>query len=300
MELFSPRVVDKSELAKDETFGFPEAYSLIFMHLMLLTIFFVGVSPAALAALAVTYFLRVFALTGGYHRYFSHNSYRTSRAFQFVLAFLGASAAQLGPLWWASHHRHHHNHSDQTTDVHSPRHKGLFYAHLGWLMCGKYAKADQDLIKDLMQFPELRWLDRFHLVAPLTLVVIMYAAGDLLRRFAGVHTTGWQFVVWGFVVSTVLCYHVTFSINSVTHVFGNKRFKTDDDSRNSLLLALLTMGEGWHNNHHRYPLSARQGFYPWEIDCTYYVLLLLEKIGLVWDLRRPPARVYEEARTGIP
>ncbi|MDA0578059.1 MAG: acyl-CoA desaturase [Verrucomicrobia bacterium] len=298
MALFEPRVVDKADMVGEETIGFPEAYSLITMHLLLLTIPLVGVSAPALVVLVFTYFLRVFALTGGYHRYFSHNSYRTSRFFQFVLGFLGASAAQLGPLWWASHHRHHHNHSDQLTDVHSPRHKGLFYAHLGWLMCGKYAKADRALIKDLMAFPELRWLDRFHFVAPLTLAAVVYLVGDILRR-NGFHTTGWQCVVWGFVVSTVMGYHVTFSINSVTHVFGRKRFKTDDDSRNSFLLALLTMGEGWHNNHHRYPLSARQGFFFWEVDCTYYVLLFLEKLGVIWDVRRPPAKIYEEARSGI-
>ncbi|MDA0989863.1 MAG: acyl-CoA desaturase [Verrucomicrobia bacterium] len=262
------------------------------MHLACLAIPFVGFSWVAIMALVGTYIVRVFALTGGYHRYFSHRSFKTSRLFQFVLAFTGASAAQLGPLWWASHHRHHHLHSDGEGDNHSPLRQGFFWSHVGWLFCRKHELADERRVRDLQQFPELRFLDRYHVIAPLTLALVLYAVGDGLRRTVpSLGTTGWQLVVWGFVVSTVLVYHVTFCVNSVTHMVGKQPFDTKDESRNSLLVALLTMGEGWHNNHHHYPLSARQGFTRGEIDMTYYVLLLLEKLGLIWELKQPPANL---------
>ncbi len=271
---------------------------LLFMHLMLVGLFFVGFSWIALGVCAFLYFLRVFALTGGYHRYFSHNSYKTSRVFQFILAFTGGMAAQMGALWWASHHRHHHQHSDTDEDIHSPRMRGLFWAHIGWIMCRKYAKTELDRIRDFAKYPELRFLDRFHIIPPVVLAVSLYYFGEWLsvaRPTWG--TNGWQMVFWAFFLSTVLVYHATFCINSLTHIIGTRRFNTSDESKNSLILALVTMGEGWHNNHHRYPVCTRQGLYWWEIDPTYYILKLLSKVGIVWDLREPPARLYEEAKT---
>ena len=200
------------------------------------------------------------------------------------------------PIWWASHHRQHHATADTPDDPHSPRLRGFLYAHVGWLLCRKYATTNEDRVGDLLKYPELRFLDRFHIIPPLLLAFALFGLGAFLgRAHPGLGTSGWQMVVWGFFLSTVLVYHVTFCINSVTHMFGSRRFATRDDSRNSLLLALLTMGEGWHNNHHRYPISARQGFYWWEIDVTYYVLLLLQKLGVIWDLRAPPKSIYEEA-----
>ncbi len=283
----------------DENMNLYDSSPLLFVHIAaLLGIFLVGFSGIALAVCAAAYFIRVFALTGGYHRYFSHNSYKTSRAFQFILAFVGASAAQLGPLWWASHHRHHHQHSDTEEDIHSPRQRGIWWSHIGWLLCRKYAKAELDRVRDFAKYPEIRFIDRFHVIAPITLAVGLFYFGQWLGTAApGLGTSGWQMLVWGFFVSTVLVYHATFCINSLTHVFGRQRYRTDDDSRNNLLLALITMGEGWHNNHHRYPVSTRQGFYWWEIDATYYILKLFSKVGLVWDLRAPPPKVYEEAET---
>jgi len=241
----------------------------------------------------------VFALTAGYHRYFSHHAFKTSRLVQFILAFVAASAAQAGPLWWGSHHRQHHRFADTEADIHSPKRGGFLWAHLSWLMCRKYAKADLGLMKDFSSYPELRLLERMHAVAPLLLAVLMYLLGAWLEtRHPGWHTSAWQMVVWGFFISTVLVYHVTFSINSLLHMFGSRRFNTPEDSRNNLWLALLTMGEGWHNNHHRYPISARQGFYWWEIDLTYYVLKFLALFHVVWDLRMPPQSIYEEAALG--
>jgi stearoyl-CoA desaturase (delta-9 desaturase) len=215
------------------------------------------------------------------------------------MAFLGASAAQLGPLWWASHHRWHHRTADTDEDIHSPRKHGFFWAHMGWILSNRYSKTRFDLVKDFARYPELRWLDRHPLVAPATLIAILYGLGAYVqsaRPESG--TSGAQWVVWGYFISTVLVYHVTFFINSLMHMMGRRRYPTPDDSRNSMLLALLTMGEGWHNNHHRYPVSARQGFYWWEIDLSYYVLRLLSFLHIVWDLRAPPHKVYEEAAAG--
>ncbi len=271
---------------------------LLFMHLSLIGLFFVGFSWFALGVCLFLYALRVFALTAGYHRYFSHNSYKTSRPFQFLLAFIGGMSAQLGALWWAAHHRHHHLHSDTEKDIHSAPRKGFFWSHIGWIMCRKYATTELDRIKDFARFRELRFLDRWHVVPPLLLGFGLYFLGGFLAHAAPhLHTSAWQLAMYGFFLSTVLVYHATFCINSLTHVIGTRRFNTTDHSRNNLFLALVTFGEGWHNNHHRYPVSTRQGFYWWEIDITYYILKFLSWFHIVWDLRPPPAKLYEEAAT---
>jgi len=224
------------------------------------------------------YFVRMVLVTAAYHRYFSHRAFKTSRPFQLLLALGAQSAGQKGVLWWAAHHRRHHRHSDAPADPHSVRQEGFWHAHVGWILLRQYGPTNPRMIGDLLKFPELRFLNRAgvrHLPA-VALATAFLAA-------AGVHG-----LVWGFLVSTVLLWHGTFAINSLAHVAGRRRFATGDDSRNSLALAILTTGEGWHNNHHRYPSSARQGFRWWEIDATLYVLLLLEKLGLIWELRRPP------------
>jgi stearoyl-CoA desaturase (delta-9 desaturase) len=292
----NPVRVAKEIFSDDENITLLESAPIVLVHLVCLAAPFVGVSKTALWVCLATYLVRVFALTAGFHRYFSHRAFATSRVFQFILAFVGTSAAQLSPIWWASHHRHHHEYSDTPEDIHSPGLKGFWWAHIGWIMCPKYAPAQAERVGDLLRCPELRFLDKFHVVAPLSLGVSLYALGAYLgTHYPGLHTSGWQLVVWGFFISTVLVYHVTFCINSVTHMFGKRRFETRDHSRNSLLLALVTMGEGWHNNHHRYPVSVRQGMYWWEIDMTYYLLRVLEKIGLIWNLQKYPDAIYAEA-----
>jgi len=237
-------------------------------------------------ALAVAvYYVRMVAVTAGYHRYFSHRAFRTSRAFQFLLALAAQSAAQKGVLWWASHHRWHHKHSDTERDVHSAKLRGFFYAHMGWLFTDIWDATDAKLIPDLYKYPELRWLDR-----PGYAVLPSFALG------LGMLLLGGEFwLLWGFMVSSVMVWHGSFAINSFAHLVGRRRYDTGDESRNSWLLALLTTGEGWHNNHHHYPGSASQGFFWWEIDLTYYVLRGLERLGLVWALQRAPADVV--ART---
>ncbi len=232
---------------------------------------------AALAA--ALYAARMFAITAGYHRYFSHRAYRTSRAFQLALAVRGTTAVQKGPLWWAAHHRDHHRYSDGPDDVHSPIQRGFWWSHVGWILSERHDRTRLDRVRDLARFPELVWLDRFHLAAPLALAAALLAAG------------GWPALLWGFFVSTVALWHATFAINSVAHVVGRRRYATADGSRNSLGLALLTFGEGWHNNHHFYPGSANQGFRWWQVDVSWYALRALAAMGVVHDLRTPPRRV---------
>ncbi|WP_294383133.1 acyl-CoA desaturase [Prosthecobacter sp.] len=269
----------------------------IILHLGCFAVLWVGFSWAALMAALVLYAVRMFAVTAFYHRYFSHRSYRTSRWMQFVFAVLGNTSCQRGPLWWASVHRHHHQHSDEETDAHSPRVRGFLWSHIGWLTSAKNFPTDYSRVRDLEQFPELVFLNRHDQIVPLVYGAFLWGAGALMERYVpGLGTNGPQLFVWGFFISTVVLLHATFFINSLAHVFGSKRFKTSDDSRNSLLLALITLGEGWHNNHHRYAGAARQGFYWWEIDVSYYLLKMLSWVGLIWDLKVVPASVYREAR----
>ena len=266
------------------------------IHMGCLAVIWAGISWVAVAICLALYLIRMFAITGGYHRYFSHRTYKTSRVFQFILAFIGASSAQKGPLWWASHHRQHHQHSDTEQDVHSSRVKGVWWSHVGWVLSSQYIETNVDLVKDLSRFPELRFIDRNHLIAPVSLAVALFYCGEwLLHASPNLHTSGLQLLVWGFCISTTLLYHGTFMINSAAHLIGTQRFFTGDDSRNNFWLALITLGEGWHNNHHRYPGSEKQGFYWWEIDISHYILTLLSWLGLVWDLRVPPERIYAEA-----
>lgn len=268
----------------------------ILIHLGGLLAFWCGVSLTAILLCLASYLIRMFAITAGYHRLFSHRSYQTSRTFQFLLGLIGSSSAQKGPLWWAASHRHHHRHSDTEKDLHSPGIRGLWWAHAGWVLSDEHDDADLSLVKDLAKYPELRLLDRYHYIPPLLLLASSYVFGMFLSAyFPALQTTPLQVMVWGALVSTVMVYHATFAINSLAHILGRKRFSTGDESRNSFLLAILTLGEGWHNNHHRYPGSERQGFYWWELDFTHYVLKILALPGIVWDLRQPPARIYAEA-----
>lgn len=266
------------------------------IHIGCIAAIWTGVSWTAVAVCAALYLIRMFAITGVYHRYFSHRTYKTSRAFQFLLAFLGTTSAQKGPIWWASHHRHHHKHSDTEEDIHPPILYGLWWAHVGWVMSTQFVGTRNELVKDLLQFPELRWLDRNHLFGPIVLIGLLLCTGWALETYyPALNVTPMQLFIWGFCISTTLLYHGTFFINSLAHVLGRQRFETTDTSRNSFILSLVTLGEGWHNNHHRFPGSERQGFYWWEIDISHYVLRFLEMLRLVWDLRVPPERIYQEA-----
>jgi stearoyl-CoA desaturase (delta-9 desaturase) len=266
---------------------YPSAIPFVLAHLACFAAIWTGITWEALAICVALYWVRIFAIGAGYHRYFSHRAYSTSRTFQFILAVVSQSTAQKSVLWWASKHRHHHLHSDTERDVHSPRHTGFVYSHLGWIFSRQHDKADLVKVGDLTRYPELMWLHRYELVPPIALGFLCFVVA------------GWSGLVVGFFWSTVLVYHATFCINSLAHVKGRQRYLTADDSRNNWLLAIFTMGEGWHNNHHACQSSVRQGFRAWEIDPTFYLLKALSFLGVVWDLKTPPPSVLRnEHRLG--
>ena len=262
----------------DERVNWVSSIPFFLVHLSVFAVFFTGITTTAVVLFLVMYFGRAFFVTAAYHRYFAHKTYRLNRFWQFVFAFQATASAQKGVLWWASNHRHHHRYSDTEHDVHSPR-KGFWWSHVGWILSNKWKSTDLTKIKDFAQYPELRFLERRQGTPPLIYGVVAFLIG------------GWSGLVVGFVWSTVLLWHATFLVNSGAHVFGRRRYETSDTSRNSLLIALATGGEGWHNNHHRYQGSCRQGFFWWEVDMTFYGLKLLSWVGIVKDLKSPPARV---------
>jgi stearoyl-CoA desaturase (delta-9 desaturase) len=265
----------------------------LLLHAACALVFAVGASGAAVTVAVALFAVRIFAITAFYHRYFSHRSFKTSRPMQFLFALLGSTAVQRGPLWWASHHRHHHRSADQPEDPHSPRQHGLLWSHMGWFMAKVHFAPRLELISDFARFPELRLLDRFDSLVPIVGGVTMFGIGELVSGVApSLGVTGAQLLVWS-IVSTVAVFHTTVTINSLAHRFGRRRYPTPDDSRNNALLAVVTMGEGWHNNHHACPSAVRLGHRWWEIDVGYYVLFLLAQVGLIWDLKPLPARMED-------
>ena len=263
------------------------------VHAACLLAFYTGVSWSAFAVCLALFWLRMFGVTAGYHRYFSHRAFQTSRPMQFALAWLAQSSAQKGALWWAANHRHHHRYSDQPEDIHSPVLKSLWWSHVGWILSDRYDATQTHLIRDFARFPELRFLNRFHLLPAIVGGVALYLAGGL------------PWLTWGGIVPTVLLWHGTFTINSLSHVFGKRRYLTTDASKNNFWLALITCGEGWHNNHHYHANTANQGWFWWEVDFSYYALRALEAMGLVWKLRMPPEQTrlahlrYSEAQKAL-
>ena len=268
---------------------------LIFLHLMCLGVLWVGWSWTAVTVALLLYIIRMFAITGFYHRYFSHKAFKANRFWQFVFGVLGNASVQRGPLWWAAHHRHHHRYTDLENDVHSPSQHGFWWSHIGWLTSKANFPTNYKYVAEWAKYPELRWLNRFDTVIPVLLAVALYILGTLLEFFAPhLGTNGMQLVVWGFFISTTVLLHATVTINSFDHMYGSRRYATPDTSRNNVLLALITLGEGWHNNHHHYAVSARQGFYWWEIDITFYLLVGLSWLGIVSDLRPVPGHVVRK------
>ena len=269
------------------------AIPFIALHLAVIAVFWVGWSWPAIIVAVVLYLLRMFAITGFYHRYFSHRSFQCPRWVSTLGALVGATAAQRGPLWWAAHHRHHHRHSDQEHDTHSPVKQHVLYSHIGWILSPKNFATDKQMVKDLAQRIELRLLDRFDWVMPLVLAACCWLLGWWLQ-YAGLATGPWQMLIWGFVISTLCCHHATFTINSLAHLWGSRPYQTSDDSRNNALLALITLGEGWHNNHHRYAASTRQGFRWFEIDITWWCLIVMSWFGMVSKMKPVPEKIMQE------
>lgn len=280
--ILKPRIATADEPHDDVVY--PQTAAFVLVHIVCFGAIFTGVSAKALWLAFALYFIRMFAATGAYHRYFAHRSFKTSRFGQFVLAVLAQSGAARGVIWWAATHRHHHLHSDQPDDVHSPRQGGFWHAHIGWIFTNRADKTDFSLVPDLMKFPELVFLNKYPNIPPALL-----GLGCFLYM-------GWEGLIVGFFWSTVALYHGTFCINSLAHVTGKQRYVTGDDSRNNWLLAIITLGEGWHNNHHHYQRSCRQGFRWYEIDITFYILKVASWFGLVWDLGAPPPDVVNNER----
>ena len=280
--------------AKPDKVEFLRILPFILLHVGCLGVFLAGWSWFAVGTAVVLYLVRMFAITGFYHRYFSHKTFHTTRLAQFLFAVLGATAVQRGPLWWSYQHRHHHKHSDDEEDVHSPNRRGFWWSHIGWITSARNFPTDYSHVRDLAKFPELVFLNRFDSLVPALLAVALFALGGLLHQFApSLGVTSWQLLVWGFFISTTVLFHATSSINSLAHLLGKRRYETGDNSRNSFLLAIITLGEGWHNNHHRYMSATRQGFYWWEIDISYYLLKGLSWTGLIWNLKPVPLAAYE-------
>ena len=283
MNSASPAVTQvntKPTQRKRYRFGAVVPFALL--HLGCLATLLVPFHKSYLAWAVAMYVVRMFGVTAGYHRYFSHRSFKVNRVWQFLLAFLAETSAQKGVLWWAAHHRVHHRVSDKPEDIHSPLQRGFWWSHIGWVISNEYDEYDPRLIQDFSKFPELVWLDRYFWIPPVLLGSVFFFFG------------GWPLFLWGFAISTVVLFHATFSINSLAHVWGSRRFDTPDDSRNNFVLALLTLGEGWHNNHHRFMHACRQGLRWWEIDFTFYVLTVLRWLGVARELR--PARLQHESR----
>lgn len=287
-DIISPERMDE----QSERLEWTRLLPFIGLHLACLAVFYVGFSWVAIWIAIFSYFIRMFAITAFYHRYFSHRTFKTNRFWQFCFALLGASSAQRGPLWWAAHHRDHHKNSDTEEDIHSPVKHSFLWSHVGWFCCEKNFKTDYKAINDFAKFPELVFLNRFDIVVPLFYALIMYLLGLFLgSNMIGLNISGGQAFVWGFLISTIVLFHATVAINSLAHIFGKRRYKTKDNSRNNLWLAIITLGEGWHNNHHHYSISAKQGFFWWEVDITFYLLKLMSILGVIKDLKQVPDRI---------
>jgi stearoyl-CoA desaturase (Delta-9 desaturase) len=273
-------------------------------------VFFTGVHTLDVVVCVMLYFIRMFGITAGYHRYFAHRAYKTTRWFQFVLAWLGCMAMQKGPLWWASHHRNHHKYSDTEQDTHSPHTGGgIWWSHIGWVLTDRFDETKWNDIHDFSRFPELRVMNALYWIPGILLGVFCWFLGGYSMTMASLfdpsitdvgfsYPRAWSCLVVGFLISTVVLYHGVFTVNSLCHLFGSRRYETTDQSKNNWYVALITLGEGWHNNHHHYQSSANQGFYWWEVDVSYYIIKFLSVFGFVWDVRKPPRKFLQPAAAG--
>ena len=277
---------DPSDKTNKHKLEYLRILPFILIHPACLAVYWVGYSSVAIGIAGVLYVIRMFAITAFYHRYLSHKAFKTSRTMQLAFSFIAVSSGQKGPLWWVSYHRLHHQYSDQDSDIHSPFQRGFWWSHIGWVMAHGNDKTRLPMVKDLQRFPELVLLDRFHALIPLALAIGLYMVGEWLNAsYPHLQTSGWQLLVWGFFISTVLLFHATACINALAHRYGSQPYETGDNSRNNVWLAILTLGEGWHNNHHYCPNSARQGIKWFQLDITWYGLKIMSWMGLVWDLK---------------
>lgn len=259
-------------------------------HSCAFLVFFVGVSPIAFAAFLFFFVVRTFGVAAGYHRYFSHRSFETSRWFQFVLAFLGASSGQKGPLSWATSHRIHHRYSDTPKDPHTPK-RGFLYGYIGWLLPSDALHTDKKLTADFDPYPEIAWINTYYNIAPVSLALFCAGLGTYLKlHHPELQTSGLQLFTWGFVMSGILCLHGTLLINTLGHMSPEKSPRTNDHSRNVAFLLPVTLGECWHHNHHSSPTSANCGFKWWQVDFIYLGIVILGKLGIVYNIHNFAAK----------
>jgi stearoyl-CoA desaturase (Delta-9 desaturase) len=246
-----------------------------------------------LVVLALTYLLTGLGVTVGFHRLFTHRSFKTTSSMRMLLGALGSAAVEGPMIEWVSNHRKHHQFSDQPGDPHSPHVDrgggwrgalaGLFHAHVGWIFKGGAMASEERYAKDLLADPVARFVDRMFLLWVLAGLAFPFGLGVALTGTIAGGLTG---LLWGGAVRLFFVHHATFSINSLCHFFGRRRFVTYDESRNLLWLALPTLGEAWHNNHHAFPTSARHGLRWWQLDPSAWLIAGLERFGLAWDVIR--------------
>jgi stearoyl-CoA desaturase (delta-9 desaturase) len=260
-----------------------------------------------LLVLAILYSLTGLGVTVGFHRLFTHRSFKTGSGLRFALGALGSAAIE-GPLIeWVANHRKHHQLSDEPGDPHSPHHhgaglagavRGLLHAHVGWILRGDAASTPERYAKDLLDDPVARTVDRLFALWLLAGLALPFALGAALTGTLAGALTG---LLWGGAVRIFLLHHATFSINSLCHFFGRRPYRTGDESRNLAWLALPTFGEAWHNNHHAFPTSYRHGLRRWQIDPSAGMIRLLEMVGLAWDVVRvDPKRIAQRAARSAP
>ena len=261
---------------------------MLFMHLGALAALFTFNWKAFFVCLFLWWLTGGIGICLGYHRYFTHRSFDTPRWIQYLLAFFGTMAGEAGPIKWVAAHRYHHTYSDDAErDPHSPR-NGFWWSHMSWLFNREEFLAKYDSYKkyapDMAKDPVIRFLDKYHYLSIFMLAALLYALG------------GWPFIAWGIFLRAILVYHSTWLVNSASHVWGYRSFKTEDLSRNNWWVALLTFGEGWHNNHHAFQRSARHGFRWWEVDATYITIRIMGLLGLAHHIQVP---VLNDATPGL-
>ncbi len=267
-------------------YSLPNITRVLLVHAGLLFAFKVGISWVAFATFMVTYYVKLFAVSGVFHRYYTHRSYEMGRGFCFLWSFIGCTAGQRGPLSWTTVHSKHHQHSDKKGDPHSPVQRGLFYAHLGWLLAKEPLPTSDALVRKYKDRPEILWLDRHYNVPFIALFALLYALGAWLESsFPALGTSPGQMMLWGGLASSILLLHSTCSLNSFAHVFGIRVRETPDNSRNLWWLYPFLVGENYHNNHHKFPRSANFGVDKRQYDLLFFVLLVFQKLGLVKNVR---------------
>jgi fatty-acid desaturase len=270
----------------DKTFSRPVIWGVttffIALHILAFTAFFFFSWKALILAVIVYWIAGSLGIGMGYHRLLTHRGFKAPKWVEYFLTTCGTLAIEGGPIAWVATHRVHHQNTDKEGDPHSPN-DGGFFAHMGWIITGKamHARAEELLpfVPDLRKDKYYVWISKYHWVPPVVLAVIIYAA------------FGWSCLLWAVFLRTVAGLHSTWFVNSATHMWGSQRFLTGDSSTNSFWVAMLTFGEGWHNNHHASPQAARHGIAWYEIDMNWYGIRALKALGLAWDIKLPKAKL---------